>query len=343
MSAQAAANLGIETVIFCPESNAPASQVSGQTIIADYGDQQALKAFSDLCDFITYEFENIPVKTIQYLESLKKNSVFPEKRLLEVSQDRIVEKSFLNDLGIKTAGWQAIQDINDIGADKFIIKTARFGYDGKGQIKSFKEDPDLRHFFKQHEGQDLILEDIVDFDCEISVVIARDHHGRTQSYGPMLNEHKNHILHHTRYPAKQAQHIDEQARNIAEKIANAVDLRGVLTVEYFVTKSGDLLVNEIAPRTHNSGHWSLDACAVSQFENHVRCVCGLDALDPARQDTALMINLIGDDIYKINAFKSMTNAHIHLYGKSEARAGRKMGHITVLNPENIDYDELLQN
>lgn len=343
MSAQAASKLNIETVIFCPEDNSPASQVADQTFIAEYDNKDALKTFSDACDYISYEFENIPVKTIDYLDKLKPNSVYPEKTLLEVSQDRLVEKAFLNDLGIETAGWRAIKHIEDIDANAFIIKTARFGYDGKGQIKSFLSDPNLAEFFQQHEGQDLILEHIVDFKCEISVVIARDINGRTETYGPMLNEHKNHILHHTHHPAQQHAHIDKKAREIAETIANAVHLRGVLTVEYFVTNNGDLLVNEIAPRTHNSGHWSIDACVVSQFENHVRCVCGLEALEPVHHEKALMINLIGDDIYKLDNFKTMANAHIHLYGKEDARAGRKMGHITVLKPEDIDYDALIQN
>ncbi len=343
MSAQAAMKLGIETVIFCPEANSPASQISDQTFIAEYDDESALKAFSDSCDFISYEFENIPVKTIDYLNTLKSNYVFPETKLLEVSQDRIVEKGFINDLDIRTAGWKAISSLDDIDVDTFIIKTARFGYDGKGQIKSYKNDPDLSIFLESHKRQDLILEHIIDFKCEISVVVARDKNGKTETYGPMLNEHKNHILHHTYHPAGQDPHIDKKAREIAEKIANAVHLRGVLTVEYFVTKDGDLLVNEIAPRTHNSGHWSIDACAASQFENHVRCVCGLDVAEPVHNKSALMINLIGEDIYKIDDFKTMANAHIHLYGKEEARAGRKMGHITVLNPEDIDYDALIQN
>lgn len=343
MSAQAAAKLNIETIIFCPEENSPASQVSDKTIIADYDNEDALKAFSDSCDFITYEFENIPIKTVDYLETLKPNTVFPKKRLLEVSQDRIIEKQFLNDLGIETAGWKAIHTIDDIDAEKFIIKTARFGYDGKGQIKSSKGDPALPDFFEQHKGQDLILEHIVDFKCEISVVIARDKNGKTETYGPMLNEHKNHILHHTYHPAGQHEHINKKAREIAEKIANSVHLQGVLTVEYFVTRDGDVLVNEIAPRTHNSGHWSIDGCVVSQFENHVRCVSGLDALEPIYHEKALMINLIGEDIYNIDAFRAMANATIHLYGKEQVHPGRKMGHITVLNPENIDYDSLIQN
>ena len=343
MSAQAAKKLNIETIIFCPEKYSPASYVSDQTIIAEYDNEEALKAFSEMCDFISYEFENIPIKTVDYLEKLKPDTVFPKKQLLEVSQDRIVEKSFLNDLGIETADWKAICSAEDIDADDFIIKTARFGYDGKGQIKSHKDDPDLLAFFDQHQGQDLILEHIVDFKCEISVVIARDKNGKTETYGPMLNEHKNHILHHTYHPAMQHAYIDKKAREFAQEIANAVQLRGVLTVEYFVANDGELLVDEIAPRTHNSGHWSIDACVVSQFENHVRCVCGLDVLAPVHHEKALMINLIGDDLYKIDDFKPMANAHIHLYGKKDARPGRKMGHITVLNPEDIDYDALIQN
>lgn len=342
MSAQAARKLGIETVIYCPEQNSPASQVADETIVAAYADEAALREFGYSVDHISYEFENIPTDTIDYLASLKQASVLPAPNLLLVAQDRIDEKTFLNDLGIKTARWKAVQNIEDVDVDKFIIKTVRFGYDGKGQIKSYKNDPALPAFFEQHKRQNLILEHIVDFKCEISVVIARDHTGRTETYGPMLNDHKNHILHHTRVPGGQDDVVRAQTIDIAQQISEDLNLIGVLTVEFFVTQDDTLLVNEIAPRTHNSGHWSIDACAASQFENHVRCVCGLDVAPAAPHSDALMINLIGDDINKIDAFEVIENAYIHLYGKTEARAGRKMGHITILNPDDRDYDALIR-
>ena len=342
MSAQAASKLGIYTVIFCPEENSPASQVADETIVADYDNQDALKTLSERCDYITYEFENIPTDTVDYLNTLKRNTTFPKKKLLEVSQDRITEKQFLNDLGIATTKWKNVSSPEDIDVTDFILKTSRFGYDGKGQIKACKDDESkFATFFELYNGQEIILEHIVDFEDEISVVVARDMHNKTYTYGPMLNVHKNHILHHTHHPSEQYKMVQDHACEIAAKIADAVNLRGVLTVEYFVTKDMTLLVNEIAPRTHNSGHWSIDACVASQFENHVRCVCGLDVKEPVAHAPALMINLIGDDIHYIQDFEMMRNAHIHLYGKKEARAGRKMGHITVLNPEDIDYDALI--
>lgn len=343
MSAMAAARLGISVVTYCPEENAPASHVSKQTIVAAYDDKTALKKFADLCDIITYEFENIPVETIEYIEGLKPKSVLPEKTLLNVSQDRLKEKQFVNDCGIQTARWAPIATLKDVdnvlsewNTTGFVIKTTRFGYDGKGQIKGTKNDlfgeSNLSEFLDQTKDQELIMEEMVDFNCEVSIIVARDIHGKTECYGPMLNEHKNHILHTTTVPSGVSETIANSARSAAKTIADAVNLTGVLTVEFFVCKNGDVLVNEIAPRTHNSGHWSIDACAVSQFENHVRTVCGLPAGPTTRHSDAVMLNLIGDDIKLVDQHLSETGANVHLYGKAEAREGRKMGHITFLKP-----------
>ncbi len=341
MSAMAAARLGIATVIFCPEEDSPASHVAIGTMVAAYNDEEALKAFADKCNFITYEFENIPVETIEYLESLKAAPIYPEKALLLVSQDRIKEKSFINDLAIKTTRWKEISNIDDIkaavndwNASSFILKTTRFGYDGKGQIKCNALDLDsnseLSAFLEKVNGQGLIMEEPVDFTCEVSVIIARDVHGNSQTYGPMLNEHKNHILHKTTVPCGIDQGLNDRAIEIAKTIADEVNLIGVLTVEFFVCKDGSVLVNEIAPRTHNSGHWSIDACAVSQFENHVRTVCGLPVGSSTRHSDAVMLNLIGDDINNIDQYLTDPYTCVHLYGKKEARNARKMGHITFL-------------
>lgn len=342
MSAMAAARLGIKVIIFCPEENCPASHVVKETITANYEDEAALRDFSARTDVISYEFENIPVKTIEYLESLKPGSVLPERTLLDVSQDRIKEKSFLNDLGIETVRWKEISTLEDVkdtctewGTKRFVIKTARFGYDGKGQIKgeseNVLENQDLANFIQKAKDQALIMEDFSAFDYEISVIVARDKYGKTEFYGPMLNEHKNHILHKTTVPCGSSAHIVEQSQNIAKRIANAVNLVGVLTVEYFVCNFDTVLVNEIAPRTHNSGHWSIDACAVSQFENHVRCVCGLNVGASERHSNAEMLNLIGNDIKEIDSYLTQEGACIHLYGKEGVKKGRKMGHITMLS------------
>ncbi len=343
MSAMAAARLGISVVIFCPEKNAPASQVSKETIVAEYDDKDALKRFSEITDFISYEFENIPVETIDYLEELKQKSVLPDKRLLHVSQDRIEEKTFANNLDIETTKWTSVSTLDEIkntlknwNAKEFILKTTRFGYDGKGQIKCSSEplekNTNLLIFLDNTKQQKLILEQCVNFTSEISVIIARDKKGKTETYGPIRNEHKNHILHKTYVPAEIDENIAQNSLEIAKKIADHVDLVGILTVEFFVCDDGRILLNEIAPRTHNSGHWTIDSCAVSQFENHVRAVCGLPIGPAERHSDAIMLNLIGSDVEKIKNHIEKPDTCVHLYGKAEIREGRKMGHITFLSP-----------
>jgi len=338
MSAQAAENLGIHVVIYTPEENSPASQVAPETIIGDYTDKDALRAFSEKVDAISYEFENIPVETIRYLKKLK--PVYPNETLLEVSQDRIQEKTFLNSINIPTARWTAPKTPSDIlktlkewNSNSCILKTTRFGYDGKGQAR-YTGDTDIETLWTQFNNAPLILEDIIDFECEISVIVARDQDGQIIHYGPMLNDHKNHILSQTTAPSGLDQNILNKAVKLTEKLAEHVNLRGVLTLELFVTKDGQLLANEIAPRTHNSGHWSIDACEHSQFENHVRAVCGLPVLGPNQHTPATMINLIGDDVNKISEYNTQENACVHLYGKHDIKPGRKMGHVTILKDTN---------
>ncbi len=333
MSAQAAEKLGIHTVIFTPQENSPASQVAPETLIGNYTDERALTEFSEKVDVISYEFENIPTETVRYLNTLK--PVYPSERLLKVSQDRISEKTYLNAIKIPTARWtapkspeEALKILLEWKQDQCIFKTTRFGYDGKGQAR-FTGDTNIDTMWSQFKNAPLIMEEIVDFDCEISVIIARDKDGNMVHYGPMLNEHKNHILSKTTVPTKLDKTIENEAIKLAQHLAEELNLRGVLTLELFVTKNG-LLANEIAPRTHNSGHWSIDACAHSQFENHVRAVCGLPVLEPNRHADAIMLNLIGDDIHNIQEYLDRKNAHLHNYGKTEARAGRKMGHVTIL-------------
>ena len=335
MSALAAANIGIRTVIFTPEKGSPASQVAAKTITADYSDEQALKQFSEMVDVISYEFENIPVDTVEYLTNLK--PVYPDKKLLEVAQDRIDEKSFLNSIDIPTARWaapkspeNALEILREWGAESCIFKTTRFGYDGKGQAR-YTMDTDIETIWTQFNNAPLIMEEIVDFECEISVIVARDADGNTIHYGPMLNEHKNHILSTTTVPAPLGQKVQDEAVHLTRKLAQELDLRGVLTLELFVTKDGQLLANEIAPRTHNSGHWSIDACAHSQFENHVRAVCALPVVEPTRHSDCIMHNLIGADVFKAKLnYINNPQACYHSYGKAETREGRKMGHVTVL-------------
>ena len=340
MSAMAAARLGIKVIIYTDEKNSPASQVSAETIVAKYDDKKSLQIFSKKVDVISYEFENIPVETIKFIKKLK--PVYPDERLLEVSQDRLKEKAFLNSIGIATARWgkannphDALRLLKEWNQTRCIIKTTRLGYDGKGQ--AFCKNPaSLDAAFRKLKPAPLTVEEVINFKCEISVIIARDANGTMETYGPMLNQHKNHILDRTIVPAGMPDALSNEAITMAKKLAKAVNLRGVLTLELFVTKDGPkgqrILANEIAPRTHNSGHWTIDACAASQFEQHVRAVCGLPIASSTRHSDAIMINLIGDDILKTASYLKKPNACVHIYGKTDVKPGRKMGHITLLKP-----------
>lgn len=335
MSAMAAARLGITTHIFCPEKGCPASLVTPFFTCADYEDEEALKTFAAQVDVITYEFENIPLKTIEFLQKLK--PVYPDAKLLEVSQNRLKEKDFLNSIGIPTAPWAPCHNATDIdvtlakwAASECIIKTARFGYDGKGQV-FHRDSEDNQNSWVSLNTDEAVIEGVIDFDYEISVIVARDVNGISVVYPAAMNGHKNHILSKTIAPAPIPEDIHVKSAEMVTKIAEAVDLVGVLTLELFVTKSGDILANEIAPRTHNSGHWTIDACTVSQFENHVRTVCGLPVGSATPHSAAEMINLVGiDDVKAIPEYLAQENAHVHLYGKTEAREARKMGHVTIL-------------
>jgi 5-(carboxyamino)imidazole ribonucleotide synthase len=336
MSALAAAELGIKVHIYSPDKNTPAEQVAARTFIASYTDKRKLRSFANSVDVVSYEFENVPVETAHYIQQLK--PVYPDGKLLEIAQNRIKEKSYLNSIGISTAKWAPVyspEDLNreaeNLGLDDYILKTTRFGYDGKGQTV-FRKGDDSTKTFNKLKSEELILEEMIDFECEISIIIARDRYGKNAIYGPIENVHKNHILHTSTVPANVDANVVGKAKRIARKLADNVGLIGVLGLEMFVTKKGDILANEIAPRTHNSGHWTIDACAVSQFEQHVRTVCGLPVGDPNPHSDAMMTNLIGSDVNKVKNFYNTKGACIHLYGKSETRAGRKMGHVTILKP-----------
>ncbi len=334
MSALAAARLGISTHIYCPEENCPASLVTNRFTKAAYEDQKALKAFADSVDVISYEFENIPLETIVFLQKYK--PVYPDDKLLAVSQNRLIEKKFLNDIGIPTAPWAPARQASDIdevmkrwGADKCIIKTARFGYDGKGQIKH-DISSNSAESWKVLATKEAVIEGIIDFAYEVSAIIARDRFGKSAVFPISLNNHKNHILSESIVPAPVPEALAAQATQMVETIADKIGLVGVLALELFVTKDGKVLANEIAPRTHNSGHWTMDAANVSQFEQHVRAVCGLPVLKPVQHSGVTMINLIGDDVDDLPRYYAMDNACVHLYGKTEARPGRKMGHVNLL-------------
>lgn len=336
MSAMAAARLGISVHIYTPEQDSPASQVSARTFVGEYEDKKKLKEFADSVDVISYEFENIPLETVNYLQKLK--PVYPDDNLLGISQNRLKEKKFLNDIGIATAGWAPLHKAGDIetaakslSGNGFIIKTTTMGYDGKGQT-SYSPGDDVKAKWAALKCTEAIIEEKVDFACEISVIVARDKLGQIALYGPMLNEHSNHILSKTTVPAPIPDPVSDAARRLTQHLAEAVDLIGVLALEMFVMPDGRILANEIAPRPHNSGHWSIDACAVSQFEQHVRTVCDMPIAPPGRHSDAVMYNLIGADVRKAAPWLERTGACLHLYGKAEVREGRKMGHVTQITP-----------
>lgn len=336
MSTLAAAELGIKVHVYGPDKDSPTEHVAAKSYVGSYTDKKKLRAFANSVDVVSYEFENVPVETARFIQKIK--PVYPDDKLLEIAQDRVLEKTYLNKIGIPTAKWAPINSAEDIEreahnlkAKNYILKTTRFGYDGKGQtVHALSDDPNKS--FKKLNSDELILEEMIDFECEISIIIARDKFGKSAIYGPIENVHKNHILHTSTVPANIDANVVGKAKRVARKLANEVGLIGVLGLEMFVTKKGDILANEIAPRTHNSGHWTIDACAVSQFEQHVRTVCGLPIGNPDPHSDAVMTNLIGEDVNKVNNFYQTKGACIHLYGKSEIRNGRKMGHITILKP-----------
>jgi 5-(carboxyamino)imidazole ribonucleotide synthase len=335
MTALAAANFGYRVHIFCPEAGAPASQVSAATTVAAYDDAAALDAFAGAVDVVTFEFENVPAETVERLAA--RVPVRPGWRALHMAQDRLREKTFLAELGIAVAPFRRIDSpatlaraVAELGPPA-VLKTSRFGYDGKGQVK-IEAGADPAAAWREL-GADLgILEAFVEFAREISVIVARGMGGETASYVPVENRHVHHILDTTVAPAPIAKPVAHRAQAVAGRIAEALDLVGLLAVEMFETRSGELLVNEIAPRPHNSGHWTIDACHVSQFEQFVRAVAGLPLGSPERHSDAVMKNLIGDDIDEWPKLVAEPGARLHLYGKAEARPGRKMGHVTRLKP-----------
>jgi 5-(carboxyamino)imidazole ribonucleotide synthase len=333
MLALAAARLGLQTSIYNDAPDAPAFQVTQYSVAAPYDDLQMLAGFAEACDVVTFEFENLPAHAIAHLA--ERVPVRPGAHALAMTQDRLTEKTFVEKLGLKTAPFfevssaeQAREAFAKVGG-KGIIKTRRFGYDGKGQAKVTSAEETAKAF-DSFKGSPVILEGFVDFSYEASVVAARGADGAFLAFDPPENSHENHILRRSTVPSRLSTTQVDEAKAIARKIADALDYVGVLAVELFVTADGALLVNEIAPRVHNSGHWTIEACACSQFEQHIRAVAGWPLGDPARHADAVMENIIGAEA---DAWESLARSGaLHLYGKTEARLGRKMGHVTRLKP-----------
>lgn len=334
MTALAAARLGYRCLVFEPQADCPASHVAGH-VQADYADREALARFADAVDVVTLEFENVPTDALDYLAA--RVPVRPDARALAVAQHRAEEKGFLNRAGIETAPWSGIADEAGLAAANAsigvpsVLKTARLGYDGKGQVMLGADDS-LENAWARLDRVDCVLEGFVRFEREVSVIAARSLSGEVRCFPAVENEHRNHILHRTIAPAAVAPAVAAQAQAIAARTIEALDMVGLLAVEMFVTGDGAVLVNEIAPRPHNSGHWTIDACATSQFEQLVRAVCGLPLGSTEPVAPAEMINLLGDDVGDWKTILAEPGARLHLYGKPEVRPGRKMGHVTRLSP-----------
>lgn len=335
MLAMAAARLGLKCAIYAPEADSPAFQVSAWHVVADYADHDALAKFARAVDVVTYEFENVPGDAASVLSALK--SVRPNPKALTVIQDRFAEKTFAHNLGIETAPFALITSDETLRAAQAqvgtpsVLKTARLGYDGKGQ-RIVRANDQLAAAWNELKRVPCILEGFVDFTRELSVVAARGTDGSVACFDLVENRHENHILRTTLAPARANQRLKTQAVQITTQLLAAFDYVGVMAVEMFETRDGRLLVNEIAPRVHNSGHWTIDACTVSQFEQHIRAVCGWPLGDPKRHSDAVMTNLLGDEANDWRSLADTPASALHLYGKGEAREGRKMGHVTRLYP-----------
>ena len=335
MLSHAAARLGYRCHIYCPEPDCPAAQVSAAATVADYADEAALARFAAEVDLVTLEFENIPVATARFLA--ERLPVHPGAAVLEITQDRLLEKQAIRDRDVGTAPFAAV-DAAAMLADAVaaiglpaVLKTRRLGYDGKGQAL-LRSDADLAGAWQAIGGAPAILEGFVDFAMEISVVAARGSDGSIAPYLPVENRHKQGILDKTIVPAAISAATAAKALATARSLIEAFEVIGMLAVEMFVTADGEVLVNEVAPRVHNSGHWTIEGAMTDQFEQQIRAVTGLPLGSPDRLANAVMQNLIGDDAARWAEILADPAARLHLYGKAEARPGRKMGHVTRLYP-----------
>lgn len=343
MLAHAATRLGYRVHVYEPQADCPAGAVAHKEVNAPYEDLAALAAFARECDVVTYEFENVPAAPLKHIESL--TQLHPHWSVLETTQNRSREKRWLRDNGFPHARFAEVAAGGDLAAGlrevgvPCVVKTADFGYDGKGQLKVMSE-ADVPAALKKFAGQPVVIEQFVDFACEVSAVVARSASAAVRVFPISENIHTNHILDFSIVPARVPAEVLTKAEKLARVIAEKIDLVGVLGVEFFVTKAGEVLVNELAPRTHNSGHYTIDACMTSQFEQQVRAICGLPLGAVTLLSPVVMVNILGD-AWKWDAngqcvgdpdwdaLLAQPNVRLHLYGKAEPRPGRKMGHFTV--------------
>ena len=336
MSAMAAARLGYRCHVFAPDGDSPGMQIAAATTVAAYEDAEALRRFAAAVDVVTFEFENVPAETLEVLAPLA--PCRPGVEVLRICQDRFAEKEFLERAGVPVAPWRAVRSPGDLRAAvaaiglPAVLKTTRLGYDGRGQTV-LRRAEEAEAAFDRLEPKPLILEAFVPFRAEVSAIVARAADGSLAVFDAVENRHRDHILDMSLAPARVPEGVAAAARGHAARVAAALGLVGVLALEMFLLPDGALLGNEIAPRPHNSGHWTLDACFASQFEQHVRAVVGLPLADPARHHDAVMRNLVGPaGLAAWPGIVRRGRSAAHLYGKNEARPGRKLGHATRLLP-----------
>ena len=331
----AAHEMGYRVTVLDPDKNSPAGKIADVHVCAAYDDEKALQQLAQSCQAITTEFENVPSATLEYLAQMR--IVRPSANAVAVAQNRVLEKNFFRDSGLPVAPFAVISKAEDLPADGSelypgILKVSRFGYDGKGQARVANK-VEAEAAFGKFKGETCVLERMLDLDYEISVILARDAEGNIMSFPTAENSHLNGILDMSIVPARAPEAIHGKSHQLAMQVAEQLDYVGVLAVEFFVS-DGNLLINEMAPRPHNSGHYTIDACVTSQFEQQVRAMTGLPLGDPRMHSYAVMVNILGD-IWKDGEpawDKVLEHAQLklHLYGKHEARPGRKMGHFTLL-------------
>lgn len=334
MLAIAAADMGLDVHIFTPETDSPAARVAKQTWVAEFSDEAALKEFAASITVATLEFENVPVKAADFIEA-QGVPMRPNGRTLSRAQDRLAEKTFFRSIGIEPAPFAQVDGPDDIApalaklGGNGVLKSRFSGYDGKGQVRLKGDVP--ASAWADVGGGPSILEAWITHDREISVVAARGADGAFVAFDPPENDHSGGILRKSVFPSSASKAVLDEAVRMAKKLADKLDYVGVLALELFLTQDGQLLANEFAPRVHNSGHWTQDACATGQFEQHIRAVCGWPLGDPSRWSDGEMINLLGEDAFAWEQYLA-EGAKLHLYGKRAAVEGRKMGHVTRLKP-----------
>ena len=333
MLSVAAIRMGYRVVVYNPEEDCPAKQVGAEILVAAYTNDAAIERFVSQCDVITFEFENIPDATLEKLKQSDK--IFPSSDILRTSRHRAREKTFIEAQGLKPAPYRAVTSLDELTVAAVeigypcVLKTCELGYDGKGQVKIKIED-ELPSAWETLQTTDAVLEGWLNYQCEISVIVAADKEGRISCYEPSHNLHENHVLSRCKVPANITPELVAEAKRQAVKLAEALKLVGVMAVEMFVMPNGEIRINELAPRPHNSGHWTIEAAATSQFEQLIRAITGQRLGSVQTLHPVEMLNLIGDDVNDVAHYMHNPQAHLHLYGKREARPGRKMGHVTFL-------------